>query len=109
MNKPSKKTGSVVYYLYIVLLILPCTELALRILGYQPFHQVAFHIEASPENCMIPHSDLGFALHPGNFDVMLNKGLHYNVRHGSDSLRVTSYDSKIENSQDFIYFVNYTL
>ena len=92
------------YILYIVLLMLPCTELALRILGYQPYHQQVFHIEAKPENCIIAHSTLGFALHPGDFEVTINEGLKYKVRHGEDSLRLTSHGVGEKDKQDSIYF-----
>lgn len=104
MTKPPKSISALAYGFYILLLIFPCSELALRVLRYQPFHQVAFHIEASPENCIIPHHSLGFALQPGQFRVTLNKGLQYDVRHGSDSLRVTSYSTDLENDRDSIYF-----
>ena len=98
-----RKLSRVAYVIYLVLMIPICSEIALRIMGYQPFQQVEYKIEASPENCLIAHPTLGFALQPGDFKVTINQGLHYTVRHGGDSLRLTPRALK-KNVQDSIYF-----
>lgn len=98
------KKSTLIYVLYILVLIFPCTELALRILGYEPYRQVEFHIEARPNNCIIADSSMGFALHPGHFDVTINEGLNYSVTHTNDSQRISSYDSVLNNLTDSIYF-----
>lgn len=95
---------NVVFCCYILFLLLPCLELALLLLGYRPFHQVAFQIEASPKHCIIPHQRLGFALHPGQYEVTLNQGLEYTVTHHSDSLRVTSFSKNNAIQQPSIWF-----
>ncbi len=102
-DKTSKWGSNVVYSLYILLLILPAFEISLRILGWKPFRHIEYHIQASPENCIISHPALGFALRPGEFEVTINGGLKYSARHGGDSLRVTTHD-KARNSLDHIYF-----
>ena len=75
------------YLIYLLLVLLPCLEIALLILGYRPYRQVDFKIESTPENCLIAHPSLGFALHPGTFRVTINEGLIYRATHGADSLR----------------------
>lgn len=104
MNNTSKRFSTIFYIFYIIVLILPCAELALRLLGYQPYRQQAFHIEATPEKCIIAHPWMGFALRPGNYEVTINEGLHYSVRHGMDSLRFTGQAFSEENHSDSIYF-----
>lgn len=104
MNHSAKYFSTITYVFYIILLIVPCSELALRILGYQAYHQRVFHIEASPEHCIIAHPELGFALHPGGYEVTINEGLHYFVRHGKDSLRFTGNTIHEDSRQDSIYF-----
>lgn len=103
-DKINKHLPKFSYILYILFLTLPCAELALRILGYEPYRQQVFHIEAKPENCIIAHSSLGFALHPGDYGVTINDGLQYDVQHGKDSLRLTSHRVGEQASQDSIYF-----
>ncbi|MEL6255440.1 MAG: hypothetical protein AAFR87_25765, partial [Bacteroidota bacterium] len=87
MKKGEKK--KVLYYIYLLLLLAPCLEIALRILQYEPYRQVNFLIKSSPSHCLIPHPYLGFALNPGSFEVQINQAKPYQVRHGSDSLRIT--------------------
>jgi hypothetical protein len=84
------------YLIYLLLVLLPCLEIALLILGYRPYRQVDFKIESTPENCLIAHPSLGFALHPGTFRVTINEGLIYRATHGADSLRITSYEQQEE-------------
>jgi hypothetical protein len=92
------------YVLYLALIVPIGLELSLRLLGYQPFRQVDYQIESSPSNCIIAHYKLGFALHPGDFEVTINDGLHYSVRHGSDSLRVSDETVAPGEVEDSIYF-----
>ena len=104
MNHSTKYFFNITYTFYIILLVLPCSELALRILGYQAYRQQVFHIEARPENCIIADPELGFALHPGDYEVTINEGLRYFVQHGQDSLRFTGNTINAEDRQDSIYF-----
>lgn len=94
--KKNKLKNTVFSLVYFILLLLPCLEIALLILGYRPYRQVEFKIESTPDNCLISHPSLGFALHPGTFRVTINEGLSYRATHGADSLRITSYEQQEE-------------
>ncbi len=96
--------SKVAYILYLVLILPICTEIVLRIMGYRPFQQIEYQIESTPANCLIAHTKLGFALRPGKFEVIINKGLHYSVTHGRDSLRKTNLGSLNIANPDSIYF-----
>jgi hypothetical protein len=87
---------NLLYLVYIFLLLLPCLEIALLILGYRPYQQVDFSMVSTPDNCLIPHPTLGFALHPGTFRVTINEGLTYRATHSADSLRITTYEQQAE-------------
>ncbi len=93
MQHNSRKKN-LLYLVYLLIVLLPCLEIALLILGYRPYRQVDFKIESTPDNCLIPHPSLGFALHPGTFQVTINEGLTYRATHGADSLRITSYEEQ---------------
>lgn len=92
------------YLIYLAFIIPVGLELCLRILGYQPFQQVEYHIKSTPSHCLIAHPTLGFALRPGTFEVTINQGLHYTVKHGKDSLRISGQINTAEQTQDSIYF-----
>ncbi|MEZ4826683.1 MAG: hypothetical protein R3C61_10385 [Bacteroidia bacterium] len=94
----------ILFRLYIILLILPCLEVALWILGFRPFRQVNYSIRSAPEGCLIADSTLGFALQPGAFDVTINEGLTYHAVHGNDSLRIAMYQKNHGPFVDSIYF-----
>lgn len=85
---------TLIYWVYLILVLLPCLEIALLLLGYRPYQQVDFKIESTPHNCLIAHPSLGFALHPGTFHVTINEGLTYRATHGADSLRITTYEQQ---------------
>ena len=95
MQHNSRKKN-LLYLVYLLLVFFPCLEIALLILGYRPYRQVNFKIESTPDNCLIPHPSLGFALHPGTFQVTINEGLTYRATHGADSFRITSYGQQVE-------------
>jgi hypothetical protein len=96
--------SKIAYVLYLALIVPIGLELCLRILGYRPFQQIDYHIESAPSNCLIAHPSLGFALHPGDFEVTINEGLHYSVRHGSDSLRVSNETVDRGEVKNVVYF-----
>ncbi|MGH1435640.1 MAG: hypothetical protein ACRBG0_14430 [Lewinella sp.] len=95
MQHNSRKKN-LLYAVYLLLLLLPCLEIALLILGYRPYRQVDFKIESTPDHCLIPHASLGFALHPGTFQVTINEGLTYTATHGADSIRIAGYEKQEE-------------
>lgn len=78
------------YFLFLLACLPFCFEVALRILGHQPYHQQPFYITSEPRGCLLPHARYGFALQPGSFRVGINNKVWYNTTHGADSFRVSS-------------------
>ena len=99
----------IIFRFYLVLIFLPCLEIALRITGYKPFQQIPFSIESSPQFCILPDSHLGFALRPGTFEVKINEALSFRTTHGKDSLRITGFERPDTGlSRVFIMGCSYT-
>lgn len=90
------------FYLYLLILILPCTELALRIIGYRPYERSEYSIRSEPSFCLLPDEQLGFALAPGEFEVTINEGHRYSVTHGPDSQRISSFGADSTNKEEII-------
>jgi hypothetical protein len=108
-TEKEKKGRTWLFPLYMLVLFLPCLELALLIVGYRPYRQVPFRIDSEPEFCLIPHPNWGFALRPGEFVVWINDSLTYSVQHGEDSLRRTSHEPVPDSlPQVFILGCSYT-
>lgn len=83
------------FFLFVTVFIL--LEIGLRLIGYQAFTLPDYSFVSDPVHCFEPKSNLGISLIPGNFEVTINKELHYRVKHTKDSLRSTeptSHDSK---------------
>ncbi|MFK7972558.1 MAG: hypothetical protein AB8F95_19460 [Bacteroidia bacterium] len=97
------------FYLYVFVLFIPCLELALWIVGYRPYERSDYSIESEPAFCILPDSITGFALRPGSFTVTINEGHAYTVSHGLDSLRVCSFDKKLDSLPSvFVMGCSYT-
>lgn len=94
-------------FLYYIVLFFICLEIALLILGYRKYTNTTYSIKSSPEYCIIPHKNLGFALKPGQFNITINKGLNYKVSHTSDSLRYTGVSYKY-NPKVYFFGCSYT-
>ncbi|MEZ4685917.1 MAG: glycosyltransferase [Bacteroidia bacterium] len=106
---PQKSARRWLFYLYLLLLLLPCTELALRIVGYRPYQRSEYSIRSEPAFCILPDAHLGFALAPGNFEVTINEGHRYNVTHNADSQRISSfYPDTISKSEILILGCSYS-
>ncbi|MEO0471710.1 MAG: hypothetical protein AAF206_18935 [Bacteroidota bacterium] len=99
-----KKTSSLLFKLYLLVLFLPCLEIALRIVGYEPYRRSAYSLSAEPAFCILPDAQLGFALHPGRFQVTINDALTYTATHGPDSLRI-SRSQPLDSVQEEIYLM----
>lgn len=80
--------------LLILALIIPCGEIAARILGWGPQRNENYHVRAVPDNWMIGDEKYGIALNPGTFKVTLNDALKFTVSHTADSLRLVPGQSK---------------
>ncbi len=91
-------------WLYYIILIPICFEVALLILGYRKYTPVDYSITSSPSYCLSPDANLGFSLSPGIFEVTMNKGLNYSVTHTQDSLRSIPF-SFSDSAENKIYFL----
>lgn len=66
---------------YILLMILPCAEIAARITGWGPIENIDYKVDASPSDWLVGDTVLGIALNPGVYTVTLNDGLVFNTTH----------------------------
>lgn len=79
---------------FLLLLLLPCAEIAARIVGWGPIENVDYKVEATPENWLVGDSIYGIALNPGSYSVTLNDSLNFSTKHNADGTRfVTTNDS----------------
>lgn len=79
---------------FLLLLLLPCAEIAARIVGWGPIENVDYKVEATPENWLVGDSVYGIALNPGSYSVTLNDSLNFSTKHKADGTRfVTTNDS----------------
>ena len=65
-----------------------CTEVCLRLAGFEPYQLPGYSFVSEPTNCFGKDS-LGVTLLPGKFRVDINNGLIHDVTHGLDSTRLT--------------------
>ena len=77
---------------FIVTVTLIVLEVLLRLCGIQPFRVRLYEIQSVPAFCLIPNEQYGFGLNPGEFDISINKGVHYHATHSADSLRILAYE-----------------
>lgn len=78
-------------------------ELSMWALGYRPYQNQDYKIDASPKNPFVGHDSLGFALNVGSFTITLNDSLTFTANHLSSGLRKTSFqpDSVQKNAHVF--------
>jgi hypothetical protein len=91
-------------WLYYIILIIPCLEIALLILGYRSYTHLEYNISSKPTYCLLSHNTLGFSLKPGAFEVSINNELNYSVSHGKDSTRKIPFKSIKDSSTQKVYF-----
>jgi hypothetical protein len=89
-----KKT--VLWVLYIIVLIPICLELALRVISAKPYIQTDYHIEVSPPNAFTGHDSMGIALNPGTYDIVLNRKVEFQTTHTFGGQRLTTGSDSIE-------------
>lgn len=91
-----KKAVKVVRYIIIVCL---CFEIALWLVGYRPYSNDNYKIEAVPNNPYVGDADYGIALNEGDFSIELNDSIQFEVSHSASGQRVVpgGYDSSNEN------------
>ncbi|MCW5518528.1 SGNH/GDSL hydrolase family protein [Aureitalea sp. L0-47] len=82
------KKKTVLWILYIIVLIPICLELALRVISAKPYIQTDYHIEVSPPKAFTGHDSLGIVLNPGNYDIILNRKVKFHTTHTSAGQRL---------------------
>ena len=66
---------------FYVIMIFCCLETAFRILGYEPFMNDDYTINAIPEKAFLGHPELGIQLNPGKYQITVNNALVFNAHH----------------------------
>ena len=84
------KKKTLLWVLYIIVLIPICLELALRVISAKPYIQTDYHIEVSPPNAFTGHDSLGIILNPGTYDIILNREVDFHTTHTSEGQRLVS-------------------
>lgn len=93
--KAIKDTGIIILITFFLL------ELIIRLCGVKPYEQQNFSIKSTPELCLIPNENFGFALNPGEYKVVMNEQIPYACSHNSDSLRTLSESENKNFKIDF--------
>jgi len=70
--------SSLVYY---PILSLVCLEIALLIMGYRPYRNTDYSINAVPQNAFIGHPEMGIQLNPGQYTITINDSLSFTTHH----------------------------
>ncbi len=73
--------------LVVVLLTLPCAEIAVRILGWKPYKNSDYAVEVTPKYWLSGDSLLGFLPNTGSYDITLNDAIHFSVTHDASNRR----------------------
>lgn len=71
----------------VLLLILPCAELAARLIGWRPYENIDYSVQATPESWIIGDSILGLRLNPGVYSLTLDSTIHFLVTHSESGTR----------------------
>ena len=94
-----KQLGNILIIATITLILL---EVTIRLCGVRPFRTQSYDIQSNPQFCLIPNEQYGFGLNIGEFDISINKGVHYHATHSPDSLRIlttkpiTNFNKKVD-------------
>ena len=71
----------------VLLLILPCSEIAARLIGWTPYQNTDYKVQVSPGFWLVGDSLLGLQLNPGVYGLALNKTVHFSVTHAENKVR----------------------
>ncbi|TNE47889.1 MAG: hypothetical protein EP344_19195 [Bacteroidetes bacterium] len=63
-------------------------EVLLRILGFEPFYNTDYSIQATPPNAFVGHPQLGIQLNPGNYRITVNDSLTFTAQHLANHTRL---------------------
>lgn len=72
------------------MVVLVCFEVALWIIGYRPYFNHDYKVEASPKNAFVGHPTLGVFNNPGQYRITLNDKIEFETTHNLKGQRVVS-------------------
>ncbi len=84
----------ILVYAFVVVV---CFEIALRILGYGPYRNSDYKVEASPANAFIGDEKLGIALNPGSYKIVLNDKIRFQTTHTNLSRRLVPQQAESDS------------
>lgn len=100
MMKNRKK--KIKYYLFLLLIAIPCFELAARLLGVTPFHQVIYSVDSNPSGAFVGDDELGIKLNPGTYQITLNNELSFDAVHNARGERVINLNEKLDTLPEIL-------
>ena len=91
----------------VLILTLPCAELAARIVGWRPYINQDFHVNAEPDQWIIGDSLYGIRLNPGEYAISLEKAIHFTACHTNMGRREVPA-SGVEQYKMFVFGCSFT-
>jgi hypothetical protein len=92
----TKTTKILLWIVYFIILLLPCLEIALRIVGGKPYYNSNYEISCTPNNAFVGDSLLGIKLNDGDYSITLNKKVTFKTKHNNglrSSISIQDNDS----------------
>ena len=83
-------------------------ELSMWALGFRPYQNQDYKIDASPNNPFTGHDSLGFELSPGSYTITLNDGLTFTANHLLSGVRKTSFQPDSDYKTAHIFGCSFT-
>lgn len=105
MQNPSKKKlfgfqkKTILWYVYIIILIPICFEIALRIISAKPYIQEDYQIQSVPEKPFLGDDSLAIILKPGVYNITLNKKHTFVATHTKKGFRKVSFLNSSDSIQ----------
>ena len=97
------KLKSLVKWLFVYpIVIILCTELAFRIMGYGVSYNDDYKVKATPNNAYIGDEKLGIKLNPGVYEVTLNEKIVFKATHNLDGTRKT-IDGNLKSNPSLVF------
>lgn len=82
------------YLVFLLVLLFSVGEIAVRLMGFQPWDQAAQSFEVKPTGSFFREDSLlGYAGKPGKFELTLDEQLHFKVSHGPNGYRICEQPS----------------
>jgi hypothetical protein len=102
MDKKKQKKRKWRTYVYVLVLIFPCFELALRILGAEPYIQQDYVIKSIPAHPFLGDSLLGISLNTGSYKIEINNKIKFRATHDSSGYRKTYRNDSITGAKNIV-------